>query len=430
VDGDPLTAWISDPEAGAPALTLRWDGPVPVDSIDITALTKETDPVHRVVVTVDGTSYERELTGTGQVAIPTTLADEITLAFPGDPGDVTGTRQVAIAEVAVSGLLGRTATTLDRSTPVDLGCGDGPPVSVDGTVVATRASTTVGGLLDGSPVDWAACGPVPLDRGTHRVTAVAGSLLVSTLVIEPADGVPPAPAARSVSTGHWDREDRTVRIGSGDDAILATTENFNEGWVATVDGTVLQPIRVDGWRQGWRVPAGDAATVHLRYRPAVYQRIGLILGVVALAALVAAALVAPRRRPAGTVAAAAGSEGESSWRVLGERPWPAAVAVVLAAAAGVALGGPVGLVAVVLWFVPNRDRWLPVVAAAGTVGAGVVAFAGAGAELGDALGTFSGPAQALAATAVVAAGLALVPGRQGSAGPAGDEPAGDEPVGS
>ncbi len=36
IDDDPLTAWVSGTEAGAPALTLRWNGPVPVDTIGVT----------------------------------------------------------------------------------------------------------------------------------------------------------------------------------------------------------------------------------------------------------------------------------------------------------------------------------------------------------------------------------------------------------
>ncbi|WP_421122071.1 hypothetical protein ACE2AJ_07255 [Aquihabitans daechungensis] len=185
VDDDPLTAWISQPEAGAPALTLRWEGPVPVDTIGISALRGVADPVTRVVVTADGTSYERPLEPSGNVSIPSTITDELTLSFP-DPDDAPDhARQVAIAEVTVPALLGRTADVPDRDASIELACGDGPPVSVDGRAVETRASTKVGALLDGSPIDWTACAPVDLRHGVHRIEASAGSLLVSTLVVEP-----------------------------------------------------------------------------------------------------------------------------------------------------------------------------------------------------------------------------------------------------
>ena len=407
-DGDPLTAWISEPEAGAPALTLRWDGPVPVDTLGVAVLGGVADPVGRVVVTVDGTSYERTLDASGQVAIPSTTTDEITVSFPGDPAATADARQVAVAEVTIPALLGRSASVADRSAPVELACGDGPPVVVDGRSVETRATTTVGALLDGSPIPWTACSPVPMDAGTHRVGATAGALLVSTLVVEPVDGVPPPPDARPLTVGSWGRETRSLDIGAGEAAIVATTENANDGWEATLDGEVLTPIQVDGWRQGWLVPAGGDGTIELRFTPGGPQRAGLALGLVALLLLVAAAVWAPRRRA-----------GRRTWQPPAERVWPAAAAWGLAVLAGVALGGPVVLVLVPMALLPRRDRWLPIVAACAAVGAGAITFVWAGADVGDTTGTFSGAAQALAVTAVLAVALALLPVQEAESGAEG-----------
>ncbi|MGN6693392.1 MAG: alpha-(1-_3)-arabinofuranosyltransferase domain-containing protein [Aquihabitans sp.] len=415
VDGDPLTAWVSASEAGAPAITLSWDQPVPVDTIDITPLAGVGDQVTRVVVTAGGTSFDRAL-ASGQVDIPSTITDEITVAFPGDPGDVAGARQVAIAEISVPSLLGRTAAVPDRNDVVHLACGEGPPVTVDGTVIETKATASVGALIDGTAVDWEACGPVDLDHGRHRVVATAGSLLASTLVIEPVGGVSPAPEARSMKVGEWGSSERSIAIGAGDAAILATTENANDGWEATLDGKVLTPIRVDGWRQGWRVPAGAAGTVELRYRPAAAQRIGLAIGLAALLALVAAAVLAPRTRAA-----------RRRWTAPAERVWTAPFVWALAVVAGVALGGPVVLVTVPLALLPRRSGWLPLVAAGATTAAGLLTFIWAGADVGDTTGTFSGPAQALAVTAIVATALALLPERATWA--RSDEPAAAQAAG-
>ncbi|MCU1370913.1 MAG: aftD [Ilumatobacteraceae bacterium] len=412
VDGDPLTAWLSAPEVTPPAITLRWDGPVPVDTLDVAVLGGVADPVDRVIVTAGATSYERPLDASGRVSIPSTTTDQITVAFPPAVTDPAATRQVAVAEISVPALLGRTASVPDREAPVTLGCGDGPPVSLDGRTIATRASATVGSLLDGAPIGWTACDPVALRPGTHRVTATGGALLTSTLVIEPADGVPAPPEARTVRAGSWGSESRTIELGAGDAAIVATTENLNDGWIATLDGEQLTPIRVDGWRQGWKVPAGSAGTLELRYRPAGLQRAGLALGLLALALLVGAALVRARRR---------------SLLPLGERAWPTPVVWALVVLAGVALGGPWVLVAAPLALLPPRSRRLPVVAAAATAGAGLITFIGAGADVGDTTGTFSGPAQALAVTAVVAVALSLLPDRAARSGSAEQGPVEPEP---
>lgn len=426
VDGDPQTAWVSAPQAGAPALTLSWDRPLPIDVIEVAGLAGVGEPIGRVVVTAGGSSFERTVEG-GQVTIPSTITDEVTLSFPGGDGD--GAHQAAVAEVTIPALLGRTAAAADRSTEIDLPCGEGPPVAVDGEAVPTRATTTVGALLDGTAVAWEACEPVALDAGEHRLEATAGSLVVSTLEVLPADGIAPAPEARTVEVGRWDASSRSVTVGAGDAAILATTENLNDGWEATLDGEVLTPIRVDGWRQGWRVPEGVGGTVVLRYRPATAQRIGLAIGAVALLALVAAAIVRPRR----------GRGGEArTWAPAGDRPWSTPVLWALPIGAGVALGGVVGLVALPLgWLaVRGRARWLPALAAAAAVAAGAVTFAWPGAEVGDHTGTFSGPAQALATIAVVAMAAALLDrstedGADPAVGSAGEPTVGSaEPLGS
>ena len=73
-------------------------------------------------------------------------------------------------------------------------------------------------------------------------------------------------------------------------------ENFNDGWVAEVDGEELTPVRVDGWQQGWVLPAGEQVTVELRYRPqATYDVIlpfGLAVGGAFLLGALAIAMIA------------------------------------------------------------------------------------------------------------------------------------------
>ena len=410
VDGDPLTGWISAAQATGPSITLRWAGPVPVDALQVDVLEGVADPVGPVVITVDGHDYRRTLGADGQVTIPSTITDRVEVSFPIDPLDRTGTRQVAIGEITIPALLGRTATVPERTTAVSLPCGDGPPVTVDGTRVATRARTTVGALLDGSAIDWAACSPVALDHGTHRITATRGALLVSTLVVAPEGGIDPPPPSRRVTVGEWGRESRSLHISAGDAAIVATTENLNEGWTATLDGTMLTPIQVDGWRQGWRVPAGKAGTIELRYGPGTSQRVGLLIGLLAVLGLISAACIPARRTAA---------DGRS-WTPPGPRPWPSAAVYGLLVLAGVALGGPLVLLAVPLVLLPRRSRWLPAIAASAMVLAGVIVCIQPGADIGDHIGTFSGPAQALAVIAVLALAASMLP----EAAPPGADSAG------
>ena len=80
-------------------------------------------------------------------------------------------------------------------------------------------------------------------------------------------------------------------VAAGDEALLSLPENFNDGWVAEVDGEELTPVRVDGWQQGWLLPAGEQVNVELRYRPQTTYDVILPFGLVVSGSLLLGALV-------------------------------------------------------------------------------------------------------------------------------------------
>ncbi len=87
---------------------------------------------------------------------------------------------------------------------------------------------------------------------------------------------------------------RTVEVDTSD-GLLALRENFNPGWDASTDGRSLDPVVVDGWRQGWRLRQDtqpDIVTV--RFAPDDVYRVALLAGLVLLVALIAGCLW-PRR---------------------------------------------------------------------------------------------------------------------------------------
>lgn len=69
-----------------------------------------------------------------------------------------------------------------------------------------------------------------------------------------------------------------LRIGAGPVRVAALTQGFNKGWHGTVGGREVAAVRVDGWRQGFLVPAGPAAVVRVQFSPTWWQRAGLITG--------------------------------------------------------------------------------------------------------------------------------------------------------
>ncbi|MCB0959731.1 MAG: DUF3367 domain-containing protein, partial [Acidimicrobiales bacterium] len=402
VDGDPATAWVSDAELDAPRLRLTWDRPVLVDSLVVTPLTEHVDQVAEVVVAGDdATPGERHLLdASGRVQLTTPRRTRsLELSFPAaDPG--TGSpsaRTVGIAEVTVPALAGRTPGLLADDAPVALACGEGPALRIDGEEIATRVDTTVGVLRTGAAVPWAACDPVALGAGEHRIEAGRGPLFASTLELAPADAIAAAPGPRATTIGRWGPVARRVDVEAGPTSILVTTENVNAGWTATLDGRRLDPIRVDGWRQGWIVPAGAGGTIELRFAPDPIHRAGLALGALAIGALVLAAALGSRRDR--SRAAVPLAPDDRRGRI---------ACGVGALACGLLLAGPVVLAAVPLALLARRrPRWVDGIAAATVLGAGAVALAHPGAGLGSEVGTFSAAAQWLAAAALVAAGVRL-----------------------
>jgi arabinofuranan 3-O-arabinosyltransferase len=78
--------------------------------------------------------------------------------------------------------------------------------------------------------------------------------------------------------------------------VLALRENTNPGWRATVDGKALRPIVLDGWQQGWVLPAGAATDVLLEFEPDRAYRAGIFVGGALALFVLLIALIPARRR--------------------------------------------------------------------------------------------------------------------------------------
>ena len=149
-------------------------------------------------------------------------------------------------------------------------------------------SATPEQALSGQAVPAEVCtgNPVSLDAGAHRLqlagdrtTAPLSLTAVSPGFAGPAPtGTTPAAAGtpslardraaagRATVLG-WGRTDRRVAVAAGPESLLVVHENANAGWQATLGGRRLAATTVDGWEQGFVLPAHAAGTVHLRFAP-------------------------------------------------------------------------------------------------------------------------------------------------------------------
>ncbi len=234
------------------------------------------------------------------------------------------------------------------------------------------------------------CDDEPLASGAdHRLIALTDSRLgLRVDAVTLGDLAAPAAGRREVSqTLAWGPAERRLAVTAGPETYLAVRENANPGWEATLSGRPLRSVRLDGWQQGFVLPAGAAGTVELVYAPDRLFRAGLVAGALAALLLLGLALVRGRRAPR-----------PAAEPVVSGRALAGAGAVVV-----VLLGGLAALPALALGVAVRRGRWLPV------LGGVLLVLAGALVALAPWGGTRPPGADALLPQLLALAAVATLP---------------------
>jgi arabinofuranan 3-O-arabinosyltransferase len=214
---------------------------------------------------------------------------------------------VGIGEVKIDS---ETSLPARASLTVKLGCGAGLALEVDGAQRRMQVVASVASVLAGQPVLARPCDstPVELRAGDHLVGLRATTLAspVSITLRKPNVALTESAAAPGTASVHaWNATQRAVRVDTTAPAFLVIRENANSGWQASLDGHRLASVRIDGWQQGYVVPAGSHGVVTLTYAPQRPFAIGLLIGVAGVLGVLLLAAVR-RRRPGPPPAASAG----------------------------------------------------------------------------------------------------------------------------
>jgi arabinofuranan 3-O-arabinosyltransferase len=374
VDGDPQTLWVADPQDPRPWIDLRWPRPRTITEIkleqpsDGQGWSRPTG----ARVSVRGRNVPVLSSGTTLVPIEPLRTDRLRLMLAGWDKRVTVNSRTsrptsvppAIGEVRLTGaedLVYRPDPT-SRTGSI---CGFGPDVTVGGTTVRTRVVGTLGDVMAGNELIISPCSApltsVRLSPGAHRLVVGRSDLVVPTRVS--LGRAASQPEQRPVEAQRWDTSRRSVVVDPGPEALLRVAESANAGWTAMLDGERLPPVQVDGWQQGWVVPAGSGGVVELTYAPTATQKSGLAVGL--LTALLA--LVIGFARPG----SGGGYRTESRPGV--QRGWAAVVVV----PAGLLLAGATGGVVAVLALLVAGHRWAPLTAFVAVASAGALVVAAA-----------------------------------------------------
>ncbi|MFI6178850.1 alpha-(1-_3)-arabinofuranosyltransferase family protein [Nonomuraea sp. NPDC051191] len=344
-DGDPKTAWFADPLDPRPTLTVELARETKLSQLRV--ITPDSylgAPPVRVTIRAEGGVRQSWVGTDGLIRFPEMRAKKVALEF-----GASGGRPIEISDVAFPGVRPLGALTGFKLT---LPCGFGPTLTIDGNEVHTAITGgTLHDVVTGRPVTFETCERLQLVAGPTRLSVRPGeSYRVESAVVRHEPGSPAAgpTVMRPTPVGKWAAGERVVQVSVQDDSYLVVNENFNAGWKATLGAAALKPVRLDGWRQAWFLPAFTAGTVTLTYEPDEPYRAGLAAGG-ALALLVAGLALVGRGRP-----------GRHLAPVLAARPRVRHVAV-FAVALGYWVGGPAGAgvagVAFVLgaWSRPLRE---------------------------------------------------------------------------
>jgi arabinofuranan 3-O-arabinosyltransferase len=321
----------------------------------------------------------------------------------------------------------------NRARVINLPCGKGPIIGVAGQFVQTSVATTVGALLDGEPVTAKPCRsePITLPAGQQELLISPGAPFVvdGVQLAGPLASQLHTAATVPAATGDWSADHRELDVPpSASSRVLVVPESINPGWTArAADGSALAAVTVNGWQQGWVLPAGTSGPVTLSFTSNTPYRAGLIGGL-ALLPLLALLAFLPVRRPPPS------DEPPRPWQ-----PGRVTTSVAVVAAAGVISGIAgvfVGGAALGLRHLLRRREKLcealtVALAAGGLISAGAVLSQNPWRSVDGYAGHSVGvQLLALVSVAMLAASVVPTSGRLAADSPAGHELVLEDPLGS
>ncbi len=312
LDGNHATVWAPSPTDSTPMLRFLWLAPRSISGLrfSLHSGTAATQPGAFRIVTDDG--MFTAFLSNGEIQFGTPIVTQHLTIFPLDRYTALSfnpytnaweSLPVAISEVTF--LPEGAAAAPDLDAAVNLSCGSGPTLRVGGSEVRTRLRATLRDLVERREVPALPCddagditASLRLEPGGVNVAATASELATATRVaLNHASGTSTGVIPTALGVVQWSATERRLRVPAhAEELILAVRENTNPGWLASIDGRLLAPIVVDGWQQGWVVPAGVEGEVQLSFVPDRIYRTGLLAGAGLLLLLVVLAAIPVRRR--------------------------------------------------------------------------------------------------------------------------------------
>ncbi len=298
VDGDERTAWSPALEDTSPTLTVTLDEPADVQAVTLSARRGWMARYRPFVrVRLDGREQLVRASADGRLAVQGKGVRRISATLLPLPGR----KRLAAAALEVEELtlaghdLPRPAARVTRP------CGGGPVLEVDGSAVPTRLDGPRSALWGQGDLEWVACAPARLAPGPTHDVVVRGDEAFRPAAVRLRSSAPGTQASgpgalTPVPLSTDSPTHLTGPVAAGPQRLLALAMNTNAGWEATLDGAALTPVVVDGFRQGFVLPAGASGRVDVTFAPDAPYRLALGAGFVLALLLLVAAVVPDRSR--------------------------------------------------------------------------------------------------------------------------------------
>jgi arabinofuranan 3-O-arabinosyltransferase len=347
LDGDLTTAWVPGGASVGESLLVQAP-PQQVDHVDVTQVASPggtlTGWATKVRVEAGRSSAVEAVVGPGRtrIPVPPTRAGRLrlTVLATNSPGAVVRISEVGFGSAQVARDPGRAAREC-----VTVGSLDGNPLQV--RVLAQPVGT--------APVLVGRCRDtdLALRAGPHELRGNA-SWVADLLVLRDERGeqvVTPGPVPEvSVSKGFGPRY--TVHAaGSQEPWLLVVGQSHDPIWSARSDnGGLGDPLAVDGYANGWVVPAGRSGTIRAAVSTQTVSTAALVVSSLGILVLLVIACL-PRRRPAG-------APQQAPVAAVPRRPSEGVAWVAAAVLAGVGLGvwGLAAVAVLAAWHAVDRPK--------------------------------------------------------------------------
>jgi arabinofuranan 3-O-arabinosyltransferase len=307
VDGDATSPWRSGNDVniagGNSLISMRWSGQRTISSLRLHPGEGDAQPTD-VVIYSGAETRDATVAPDGSVIFDPVNTDSLSMRINYAPiplGDVTSSPRMGFSSIDIPAIADLYPGPIDRAAPYLSSCGDGLSIKIGASITRYFVSATAGALIEGSLITLSPCesDSVTLAAGETLLDTSSGDALVTiqqAVVGNAPTMAPPTGVARSLRVEHWGTNDRTVSVGDGSGGLLAVNEAFNEGWTASLNGSSLTALKLDGWRQAFLLPDGMGGVVSLEFAPNRIFRFGTIFGLFTLFGVLIMALWPDRKK--------------------------------------------------------------------------------------------------------------------------------------